>query len=40
MFFSNMFLLQWDASMVTCLGRGADLHMAQMMPLSPHLLLH
>jgi len=23
----------WGASMVICLGRGADLHMAQMMPL-------
>jgi len=23
----------WDAGIVTCLGRGADLHMAQLMPL-------
>jgi len=23
----------WDAGMVTSLGRGADLHMAQLMPL-------
>ena len=23
----------WDAGMVMCLGQGADLHMAQMMPL-------
>jgi len=23
----------WDAGMVICLGRGADLHMAQLMPL-------
>jgi len=23
----------WDAGMVTCLGQGADLHMAQLMPL-------
>jgi len=23
----------WDAGVVTCLGQGADLHMAQMMPL-------
>jgi len=22
----------WDAGMVVCLGRGADLHMAQLMP--------
>jgi len=25
----------WDAGMVICLGRGADLHMAQLMPLPP-----
>jgi len=24
---------QWGAAMVTCLERGADLHMAQLMPL-------
>jgi len=24
----------WDAGVVICLGRGADLHMAQLMPLS------
>jgi len=24
---------RWDAGMVICLGRGADLHMAQLMPL-------
>jgi len=24
---------QWDAGMVICLARGADLHMAQLMPL-------
>jgi len=24
----------WDAGMVVCLGRGADLHMAQLMPLA------
>jgi len=24
----------WDAGLVICLGRGADLHMAQLMPLS------
>jgi len=24
----------WDAGMVICLGRGADLHMAQQMPLT------
>jgi len=23
----------WDAGMVVCLGQGADLHMAQLMPL-------
>jgi len=23
----------WDAGMVMCLGQGADLHMAQLMPL-------
>jgi len=23
----------WDAGMIICLGRGADLHMAQLMPL-------
>ena len=23
----------WDAGMVICLGRGADMHMAQLMPL-------
>jgi len=23
----------WDAGMVICLGQGADLHMAQLMPL-------
>jgi len=23
----------WDAGVVSCLGRGADLHMAQLMPL-------
>jgi len=23
----------WDAAVVICLGRGADLHMAQLMPL-------
>jgi len=25
----------WDAGMVMCLGHGADLHMAQLMPLPP-----
>jgi len=29
----------WDAGMVVCLGRGADLHMAQVMPLPLTLLL-
>jgi len=23
----------WDAGMIICLGQGADLHMAQLMPL-------
>jgi len=29
----------WDAGMVTCLGRGADLHIAQLMPTATHCLL-
>ena len=29
----------WGAGMVVCLGRGADLHMAQLMPLPPTVLL-
>jgi len=30
----------WGAGAVICLGRGADLHMAQLMPLSHYFLLH
>jgi len=29
----------WDAGMVICLGRDADLHVAQLMPLTTHYLL-
>ena len=25
----------WDSGVVMCLGQGADLHMAQLMPLAP-----
>jgi len=31
--------VRWGAGVVICLGRGADLHMAQLMPLSPTCLL-
>jgi len=31
---SSVYPYLWGAGVVICLGRGADLHMAQLMPLS------
>jgi len=35
----NLHFEWWDAGMVICLGRGSDLHIAQLMPLPLTLLL-